>query len=276
MKYIRILLIAAIGITFLSCERSGGLTSPDNHSLSLNKDFDSASVHLNNGETVEINKSITIKFDGVASDSRCPEDAICVWAGNGEVNLTLTSGGKSEKKIINTTLEPRSISYGDYLIEIKALYPYPRTDRKINPEDYNIDLTIKPNDTAKLIKSVILIDGGSRSEIKTDMLNINEAIVSGDYLSFNAGYSGGCAKHAIELFAFKEIEKTNPAQVTLSISHDANNDMCEAYITQTINFDLTELKNFLKSSYDIQDKVLLIIHDTSGRPIRDAAIEYSF
>lgn len=276
MKYLRLLIAAAIGLTFISCERSGGLTSPDNHSLSLNKDFDSASVHLNYGETVEINKSITIKFDGVASDSRCPEDANCIWAGNGEINLTLTSGGEPEKKTINTTLEPRSISYGDYLIEIKSLNPYPRTDRKINPEDYNIDLIIKPVDSAKLNKSVILIDSDGRDEIKTDLLNINEASVAGDYLSFNVGYSGGCAKHAIELFAFKEIEKTNPAQVTLSISHDANNDMCEAYITQTINFDLTELKNFLKSNYNIQDKVLLIIHDTSGRAIRDAAIEYNF
>ncbi len=277
MSRINKLLIIIIVIVGVQCARTSEPTSPNNNTLSLSKQFDSAAVNLNVGEAITINQKFKIKFQNVTGDSRCPVDVTCVWEGNAEMELTLTNDEKTETKILNTTLEPRSLIFEGYSIELRTLNPLPRSTVQINPKEYNIDLVIKPLDTnGDETKSVNLIDGSNTSVINKDILNINSVSIDKNIISFNLSYSGGCEDHKLGLYALKEIEKSNPAQVTLLLSHDANKDMCEAYITQNALFDLTELKNYLINTHGINDKVLLIIHDSSGRPIRDPVIEYTF
>ena len=60
------------------------------------------------------------------------------------------------------------------------------------------------------------------------------------------------------------------------LSHNSNKDACEAMITKEVKFDLSELKEYLKKNYNIQDKVVLLLFDPSGRPLRNPVIEYNF
>ncbi len=277
MNLISKLLFVTLIISVSQCTKTTEPTSPADNSLTLNKFFDSVTVNIKSGESISINQLVTIKFNRVVSDSRCPMDAICVWAGNGEVELTLINDRKIETKILNTMLEPRYVIFGDYIFELKGLNPYPRSDQQIDPADYNIDLIIKPmNNSDDEIKSVRLINGSDTSIIEKDLLNVNGVEIDSDLLAFNISYSGGCREHKIELYGLKEIAESNPAQVTLMLSHNADNDMCEAYLTQKILFDLTALKNYLRDDHNINDKVLLIIHDTSGKPINNPVVEYTF
>lgn len=277
MKTILELLILILIFAAAHCSRTSEPTSPDGNLLSLNKQFGSVTVNLNIGSSIVINQKTTIKFNRVITDSRCPMDAICVWDGNGEVELTLINDRKIETKILNTMLEPRYVIFGEYIFELKGLSPYPRSDQQIDPADYNIDLIIKPIiNSYDEIKFVRLINGSDTSIIDKDLLNVNNVEIDNDLLAFNISYSGGCREHKIELYALKEIAESNPAQVTLMLSHNADNDMCEAYLTQKVLFDLTALKNYLKDNHNINDKVLLIIHDTSGKPIANPVVEYSF
>jgi hypothetical protein len=201
----------------------------------------------------------------------------CIWAGNGEVKLALSQASQSKFATINTLLEPREITFGNYRIGLSNLNPAPKSDREIKPSDYNVDLVIKPAlSNSKKVLPINLIDGSNSSIIKRDMLNVNSLLIDNDRLNFNLSYSGGCKEHQIELYAYNEIQKSNPAQVTVHLSHNANNDMCEAWITQNISFDLAKLKEYLKNNYGISDKVLLIIHDPSGKPIRNPVVEYKF
>jgi hypothetical protein len=273
MNKIRVLYILFFSLILSGCLVNTDPTSSFDQNIILNKETDSVKVNLKIGEAIKINDEISIKFLEVPNDSRCPEDVICVWAGNGEVKLELSTLNYSKTITLNTLLSPRSITFSGLIIELKKLFPAPRTDREIKQSDYNIDLIIKPEVITRAKGKIILIDDPNDSQIKHDLLNINSVELNKDLLGFSVSYSGGCKEHKIELFALKGIAKSNPPQATVLLSHNANNDMCEAYLTKKIFFDLTPLKEYLKAT---TKKVLLIIHDPSGNPIRNPVIEYNF
>jgi hypothetical protein len=78
-----------------------------------------------------------LRFDQVAADSRCPMDALCVWAGDAAVLVTVTpSGGASESRELHTQPPGSQISYSGYTVTLTALAPYPRSTQPIAPGDY--------------------------------------------------------------------------------------------------------------------------------------------
>ena len=65
----------------------------------LNKDFT-----LRKGQRVTLKGSrvLAIKFVAVESDSRCPKDVNCVWAGNAAVQVQVSTGRRSKTLTLNT------------------------------------------------------------------------------------------------------------------------------------------------------------------------------
>jgi len=275
VKYKNTLFVFVTILSVISCSRNSDPTSPDNQKLTLNKGTDSAVVSLKYKQRAVVNEELTVKFEGVTADSRCPIDLRCVWAGDGEVKLILSNREATKEIILHTTLEPKLYDFAGYQIELKTLTPYPKSTETIKPEDYIADLTIKHSTSAQT-ESIKLINGNNSYAVKSDMININSVSLEKDILKFEMSYAGGCKTHVIDLYAYKEIEKSNPAQVTVMISHNANKDNCEALITKEVKFDLLPLKNFLKEHFNIQDKVMLLIFDPSGKPLRNSAIEFAF
>lgn len=129
-------------IICVGCADSTDLTSSKVPSVVINKIIDSAIVRVNYGQEASIENNITIKFDDV-SDSRCPIDVVCVWAGDGGVSLALSNGREQLHSFLHTTLFPREISYNGYRIILKSLNPYPKSVSPIKLEEYNIELIIK-------------------------------------------------------------------------------------------------------------------------------------
>jgi len=87
-----------------------GCTEPADPAAQLDHQRLPATVTLSVGQTVEVSGTV-IRFDGVNSDSRCPSDVTCVWAGNAEVRMTIgpaVGEGPTHLVTLNTTLEPRS------------------------------------------------------------------------------------------------------------------------------------------------------------------------
>lgn len=68
-----------------------------------------------------------------------------------------------------------------------------------------------------------------------DMFFIDTAYIQGDILKMIIGYSGGCEVHNFEMYVITE----NP---DLMLSHNANNDACEAYLHSTLHFNLKTLQ----------------------------------
>ena len=275
MKTLKSFLLLAIFIS-VSCTNDPELNSSDKSSHRLIKGVnDSTTVTLKYGEETFINEIIKIKFKGVTEDSRCPMDAMCIWQGNAGAEIEITTPDENLTEFLNSTVLPQSIWVDGITIELKEVNPYPSTQIKINPEDYSIVLSVRLADEAPQINYVKLIDDKDLSVINKDPLHFNSAVVNGDKLFINVSYSGGCRTHEVQPYALKSIEKSNPARVSIMLSHNADNDLCEAYLTKDYEFDLSALKDFAINQHNITDKVVLVFYDPEGNQI-DKTCEYQF
>jgi hypothetical protein len=80
---------------------------------------------------------IRITFERVADDSRCPTDAVCVWAGSVGLDIVVTDNGVEKfKGRLNSNQAPKVVSVGAYELSIVGVTPAPRTTTTIRPEDY--------------------------------------------------------------------------------------------------------------------------------------------
>ena len=98
---------------------------------------------LKAGATATLPDGGRLTFEKVNDDSRCPMDASCVWAGDATVAISVSrSGSAGEARELHTQASGSQVSYGDYVIKLAALSPYPRSDRQIRAEDYVATLVV--------------------------------------------------------------------------------------------------------------------------------------
>ena len=102
------------------------------------------SLSIRAGETKAVGTTgVTVTFLAVNEESRCATNVVCVWAGNGSVALTLSSGYGSTKDVeLNTTTEPRQTVFSGLRIALASLDPYPTGD-PIDPDDYVANLLVE-------------------------------------------------------------------------------------------------------------------------------------
>lgn len=74
----------------------------------------------------------------------------------------------------------------------------------------------------------------------TDPFSLNEVALEGRELTVNVSYGGGCAEHQFTLVWPDAILTIHPAQFDIYLVHDANGDMCEAYPSEILVFNLSE------------------------------------
>ncbi len=91
-------------------------------------------------------------------------------------------------------------------------------------------------------ESMLIAEDNPSADYPDDPFTIKSAKVNGDCFEVTVGYSGGCEEHELKLVNFKP--KTTQAEVSadLRLTHNSFGDMCEAYITRTVAFDLTPLR----------------------------------
>lgn len=88
--------------------------------------------------------SITLFFQAVTEDSRCPTDVVCVWEGNAQVAVTLASAAGRLDSRLNTTSEPRRIEFGGVALTLASLAPYP-AGQPIDPDAYRATFEVDPD-----------------------------------------------------------------------------------------------------------------------------------
>lgn len=77
--------------------------------------------------------------------------------------------------------------------------------------------------------------------VPMDLFRMDSAYVDGDFLYLHVNYGGGCEDHNFTLYRLP----TNPRQmeeVELMLSHDANDDMCEAWLSKWLIYSLKPLR----------------------------------
>lgn len=96
--------------------------------------------------------------------------------------------------------------------------------------------------------------------------------VDGDTLWVDVAYGGGCEEHTFTIcWPDQSFMESDPVQVNLEIFHGGPADMCEAYLYETLEFDLTPLKDAWKAAYG--DTAGTVVINLEGAP---DSVEYSF
>ena len=86
---------------------------------------------------------LRIKFLSVVEDSRCPENARCVWAGNAKIKLQVTSKRLGTRIFeMNTFSGPKGNQFDGYAINLENLTPGRRTSAPIRPNRYRAAVSV--------------------------------------------------------------------------------------------------------------------------------------
>ena len=115
---------------------------------------------------------------------------------------------------------------------------------------------------------------GPTADRQTDPFTLNAAAVSGHILAVSVSYSGGCRSHLFVLTAAESFRESSPVQLPMVLTHDANEDPCEAYPTRQLRFDLAPIRERYQGAYG-QDSgtVLLLLHSAHAA---DQPLVYRF
>ena len=90
----------------------------------------------------KVSNDLSIRFNTVLEDSRCPAGTQCPWEGNAEILLEL-SGGDLETVHLNTGgMFPRTELYNGYSITLDELKPHPAQGTSIEPSDYTAVISV--------------------------------------------------------------------------------------------------------------------------------------
>lgn len=97
---------------------------------------------LQPGETTMAG-GLSVKFVGVTQDSRCPAAAICIVAGDANLQFELsTSNGSAGQQLQVEHPDNKHTTFQGYSVEVQGLAPYPITFNSIKPEDYRVTVKV--------------------------------------------------------------------------------------------------------------------------------------
>lgn len=141
-KFLIIFIVA--GFTF-SCEKSN--TFPKYQNMDVTSGFVlNNAIILSQGDCAGDELTHTyVCFVSVPADSRCPEEAECIWMGNGVARFRyVSSGDESTFFNLNTNNQfTTDTIIGGYKFTLKALNPYPTLKNIIWPRHYNVEIEIE-------------------------------------------------------------------------------------------------------------------------------------
>jgi hypothetical protein len=78
----------------------------------------------------------------------------------------------------------------------------------------------------------------------------------GDTLTLQVGHSEGCERHDYMLCWHGGLEQLLLAPISLELIHDSHGDTCEAYLTETLSFDLSPLARAYMEAFQTAGGVL--------------------
>jgi hypothetical protein len=116
----------------------------------------------------------------------------------------------------------------------------------------------------------LLVPGETATEPATTMRNcaglpmdgyqLGESMtIEAKTLRVSVSYGGGCEDHEFAACWDGSITKSSPASVSLTLAHDSNNDLCDAFVTRDLFIDISDLPpGFGAPERATQDTIRLI------------------
>lgn len=82
--------------------------------------------------------------------------------------------------------------------------------------------------------------------------------ITGDVLTLNVSYSGGCESHDFTLITSGVFLESNPVQLQTVLAHNANGDSCERWVTETYHFNVSALKARYQKAYHTETGTIVL------------------
>lgn len=222
-------------------------------------------IVLGFGQTVYVeSERLWIRFTDMIGDSRCPENAYCIWPGQAEIELALKKRGGMEDLVAlvlnpygNPLDEPElfECSYG-YRIYFLFLDPYPIAGRPIPDESYTAWIYLE-QDRGCCPEGEVCFTWVSPCLLQRDWVTVNGVSIEGDELTVGVSYSGGCREHGFKLYMQPTFAESNPVQTNLYLSHNGNGDPCRALISESLTFDIRKIAELYYEQYGSYDDIIL-------------------
>lgn len=118
---------------------AGCSENPAGPTVPLGREF-----QLRVGDTAVVEGTgLSVRFEGVSSDSRCPSNAICVTLGDAVAVFVVTGAGETATVALHT--EPgdgQRARVGAWSLSLARLEPYPYAGSPITPSDYRAVLRV--------------------------------------------------------------------------------------------------------------------------------------
>lgn len=134
--------MAALVVFAMGC---GEATGPE---VDVSTSFVSApmDVTLSYGQEAQLRGVLRLAFGELIQDSRCPINAMCVWAGNAEVEIGVAAGmGPTHafRLNLNSDSGPQYVDWEGVRITLLEVSPLPVAGQDHKPEDYSIKLRVE-------------------------------------------------------------------------------------------------------------------------------------
>ncbi len=99
---------------------------------------------LHVGQTAQIeNESLSITFNKVSADSRCPSNTLCVRAGEAICDVTVTyKGSPYSVTLMQTGSTAQAMEPFQGYALVFSVEPYPVAGKQISPSEYWLNLTV--------------------------------------------------------------------------------------------------------------------------------------
>ncbi|MFX0174459.1 MAG: hypothetical protein ACFE9L_21485 [Candidatus Hodarchaeota archaeon] len=104
----------------------------------------------------------------------------------------------------------------------------------------------------------ILLDNSAFENSPRDAVAFNKVTLDKNLLIIEVSYGGGCRQHFFALIGSNVFMESYPVQTNIVLSHNANDDPCEALLTETLNFDLSPLKIAYQEAYSVSSGSIII------------------
>ncbi len=131
-----------IAVFIWHCLISGAGFAQESSPPSLGEAFELA-VHQTAQITAE---NISVTFQEVLEDSRCPVDVTCIWAGLAKVSLQVVVSGQERELSLSTSPPENSAVFENYTFWLILVRPVPRSDQTMDRSAYVVTVMVDKGD----------------------------------------------------------------------------------------------------------------------------------
>ena len=127
--------------------------------------------------------------------------------------------------------------------------------------DLAVPATYEPLEQTGNVEVADLDDAGRWG---SDAYELIAADIADDSLTATISYGGGCRDHAFTLVLSDAVMMMDPVRLPARLVHEADRDPCEAWLTETVEFDLTPVRQLIGGSNGSGGTVVLMVSFADG------------